>query len=298
MQRAIWPLKPVLSAAVALQHRRRHRDGPAAGAGALAHVALPRLLRLPPSRSRLSVRHPAEAPARLEPGRGPARGRDDELDPRRPRRPSLHERVRALHAGHRASSARGLRSRRRQSFPRVPALPGARRARPRALSALGARPGTTRESRSASASATPREFDAQILQRGRQHRGARREHSGSIRGARARRSRPGTRLRRRRRTESFGRPPRQHGADPRRRPSTAAPIWPIVSNTQGGPAHDERQRVLDAFGDPIRGLFAAGELGSVFGHLYMSGGNIAECFVGGRIAGREASAGRSRQAAA
>jgi succinate dehydrogenase/fumarate reductase flavoprotein subunit len=24
----------------------------------------------------------------------------------------------------------------------------------------------------------------------------------------------------------------------------------------------------------------------VFGHIYMSGGNIAECFVGGRIAGR------------
>jgi predicted oxidoreductase len=61
-----------------------------------------------------------------------------------------------------------------------------------------------------------------------------------------------------------------------------------VSNTQGGPAHDERQRVLDAFGDPIPGLYAAGELGSVFGHLYMSGGNLAECFIGGRIAGREA----------
>jgi len=28
----------------------------------------------------------------------------------------------------------------------------------------------------------------------------------------------------------------------------------------------------------------------VFGHLYMSGGNIAESFVGGRIAGRQAAA--------
>ena len=65
-------------------------------------------------------------------------------------------------------------------------------------------------------------------------------------------------------------------------------VWPVVSNTQGGPAHDERQRVLDAFGEPIPGLYAAGELGSVFGHLYMSGGNLAECFIGGRIAGREA----------
>ena len=33
---------------------------------------------------------------------------------------------------------------------------------------------------------------------------------------------------------------------------------------------------------------AAGELGSVFGHLYMSGGNLAECFIGGEIAGRNA----------
>jgi succinate dehydrogenase/fumarate reductase flavoprotein subunit len=67
-----------------------------------------------------------------------------------------------------------------------------------------------------------------------------------------------------------------------------ASMWPIVSNTQGGPAHDERQRVLDSFGQPIPRLYAAGELGSVFGHLYMSGGNLAECFIGGAIAGREA----------
>jgi succinate dehydrogenase/fumarate reductase flavoprotein subunit len=71
-------------------------------------------------------------------------------------------------------------------------------------------------------------------------------------------------------------------------PFTYAPVWPIVSNTQGGPVHDARQRVRNAHGQPIPGLYAAGELGSVFGHLYLSGGNIAECFVGGRIAGREA----------
>ncbi|MBE9552155.1 MAG: FAD-binding protein, partial [Proteobacteria bacterium] len=52
--------------------------------------------------------------------------------------------------------------------------------------------------------------------------------------------------------------------------------------------HDTSQRVLNPFGEPIPGLYAAGELGSVFGHLYMSGGNLAECFIGGRIAGREA----------
>jgi succinate dehydrogenase/fumarate reductase flavoprotein subunit len=63
----------------------------------------------------------------------------------------------------------------------------------------------------------------------------------------------------------------------------------LVSNTQGGPIHDAGQRVLDPYGKPIPGLFAAGELGSAFGHLYMSGGNISECFVGGEIAGQNAS---------
>jgi succinate dehydrogenase/fumarate reductase flavoprotein subunit len=73
-------------------------------------------------------------------------------------------------------------------------------------------------------------------------------------------------------------------------PFVYAPVWPIVSNTQGGPVHDARQRILTVDGAPIPGLYAAGELGSLFGHLYMSGGNIAECLVGGTIAGREAAA--------
>ena len=56
--------------------------------------------------------------------------------------------------------------------------------------------------------------------------------------------------------------------------------------------------MLDAFGAPIPRLFVAGEIGSVFGHLYMSGGNLAECFVGGRIAGLGAAAERPRKVAA
>ena len=44
----------------------------------------------------------------------------------------------------------------------------------------------------------------------------------------------------------------------------------------------------DVAGKPISRLYAAGELGSSFGHLYLSGGNIAECFVTGWVAGREA----------
>jgi succinate dehydrogenase/fumarate reductase flavoprotein subunit len=65
-------------------------------------------------------------------------------------------------------------------------------------------------------------------------------------------------------------------------------VHPAVSNTQGGPVHNPRQQILDTAAAPIARLYAAGELGSSFGHLYLSGGNIAECFVTGRIAGREA----------
>ena len=67
-------------------------------------------------------------------------------------------------------------------------------------------------------------------------------------------------------------------------------VWPIVSNTQGGPVHDRRQRVLNPFGEPIPRLFEAGELGSIWGHLYLCGGNLSECLITGRIAGSEATA--------
>lgn len=67
-------------------------------------------------------------------------------------------------------------------------------------------------------------------------------------------------------------------------------VFPAVSNTQGGPVHNFKQQIVDTTGAPIARLYAAGELGSGFGHLYLSGGNIAECFVTGWIAGREAAA--------
>lgn len=76
----------------------------------------------------------------------------------------------------------------------------------------------------------------------------------------------------------------------RRPPYYAGEIWPLLSNTQGGPVHDAKQRIIDVNGSPIPRLYAAGEMGSSFGHLYLAGGNIAECFVTGRIAGTEAAA--------
>ena len=73
-------------------------------------------------------------------------------------------------------------------------------------------------------------------------------------------------------------------------PFYGAPVWATLSNTQGGPVHDAQQRIIDVYGKPIPRLYSAGELGSSFGHLYLSGGNIAECFVTGKIAGRNAAA--------
>lgn len=69
-------------------------------------------------------------------------------------------------------------------------------------------------------------------------------------------------------------------------PYYAIAVWPIVSNTQGGPVHDEHRRVLDPFGRPVERLYTAGELGSVFGHVYLLAGNIGECFTSARQAAR------------
>lgn len=87
--------------------------------------------------------------------------------------------------------------------------------------------------------------------------------------------------------EAHGRPPETR-VPIRKPPFYFGEVWPVVSNTQGGPVHDAAQRVLDPFGDPIAGLYVAGELGSIWGYLYLSGGNLAECFITGRIAGEEA----------
>ena len=67
-------------------------------------------------------------------------------------------------------------------------------------------------------------------------------------------------------------------------------LWPVVNNTQGGPAHDADQRVLNTFGEPIPRLYEAGELGSIWGFLYLGAGNLAECFVTGQVAGSHAAA--------
>ena len=67
-------------------------------------------------------------------------------------------------------------------------------------------------------------------------------------------------------------------------------VWPVVSNTQGALIHDTKQRVLNAFNESIPRLYVAGEIGSIWGFLYLSGGNLTECLISGQTAGREISA--------
>lgn len=71
-------------------------------------------------------------------------------------------------------------------------------------------------------------------------------------------------------------------------PYYAVPLWPSMLNTQGGPRRNERAQVVRPDGSPIGRLYSAGELGSIYGHLYQGTGNIGECFAFGRIAARQA----------
>lgn len=73
-----------------------------------------------------------------------------------------------------------------------------------------------------------------------------------------------------------------------KQPLYAAEVWPIVTNTQGALAHDKYQRVLNTFGEVVPWLYVAGEMGGIFGHLYLNSGNNSEAFITGMIAGRTA----------
>lgn len=73
------------------------------------------------------------------------------------------------------------------------------------------------------------------------------------------------------------------------------PLWPCLLNTQGGPKRNSRGQIVNAWGEPIKRLYGAGELGSIWGFLYQSGGNLGECLGLGRMAGVNAAQEKSRQ---
>ena len=62
-------------------------------------------------------------------------------------------------------------------------------------------------------------------------------------------------------------------------------LWPCLLNTQGGPRRNVRGEIVDANGKAIKRLYGAGELGSIWGFLYQSGGNLGECLGLGRMVG-------------
>jgi predicted oxidoreductase len=71
-------------------------------------------------------------------------------------------------------------------------------------------------------------------------------------------------------------------------PFYALRLVPLLYNTQGGPRRNRHAQVLDTHGRPIPGLYAAGELGSIWGSRYQTSTNFAEALVYGRIAGHTA----------
>jgi len=73
-------------------------------------------------------------------------------------------------------------------------------------------------------------------------------------------------------------------------PYYAVKLWPGGPNTHGGPKRDIKSRVLRPDNTPIPRLYAAGELGSVWGMLYQGGAAIGECIAFGRVAGDNAAA--------
>ena len=74
------------------------------------------------------------------------------------------------------------------------------------------------------------------------------------------------------------------------RPSMPCPSMPGGPNTKGGIAANAKREVLDWTGKPIPRLFTAGEISSALKFVYQGGGNLTECIVFGRIAGKNAAA--------
>jgi len=73
--------------------------------------------------------------------------------------------------------------------------------------------------------------------------------------------------------------------------------WYAYPSTSGliatycGVTVDTATRVLDVFGEPIPGLYAAGEMtGGFHGVAYMTGSSLGKCVIFGRIAGQNAAA--------
>ena len=70
----------------------------------------------------------------------------------------------------------------------------------------------------------------------------------------------------------------------------ALPMSGLMLNTQGGPKRNPNAEILDMEGNPIPHLYSAGEMGGITACMYQGGTNVAECFIFGEIAGKNAAA--------
>lgn len=77
-------------------------------------------------------------------------------------------------------------------------------------------------------------------------------------------------------------------------PFAALRCTPLVAFTGGGPRRDGQARVLDGEGEPIDGLFAAGEVSATYPRLIDGGMMIADALAFGRVAGEGAASAVSR----
>jgi len=82
--------------------------------------------------------------------------------------------------------------------------------------------------------------------------------------------------------------------DPKNGPLVAVRLWIITRKTLGGLETDLDGRVIGGSGEPIRGLYAAGEVagfggGGIHGYRALEGTFLGGCIFSGRVAGRAAS---------
>jgi len=93
----------------------------------------------------------------------------------------------------------------------------------------------------------------------------------------------------RKRDNDFGKPILDGAAPVTHPPYYGMRLWPKVHHTMGGVQIDVEGRVINLDGNPIPGLYAAGEVtGGVHGACRLGSCAITECLVFGRIAGRSA----------
>ncbi|MCI8565004.1 MAG: FAD-dependent oxidoreductase [Lachnospiraceae bacterium] len=73
-------------------------------------------------------------------------------------------------------------------------------------------------------------------------------------------------------------------------PFYALKLYPGGPNTKGGIDANAKRQVLDWAGNPVPRLYTAGEISSIFKFTYQAGGNLTECIVCGRQAGKQVAA--------